>query len=79
MAADPKFKVLRRTRDRLRLTDRGRGRPVPPPRDLWGRDEFGDDGSAGVREPRRPSPRPPMLSTAEALPRETQLLELVAG
>ena len=86
MAAASMFKVLRRTRDRLRLVDRGRGQrfyplppPPPPPPPPPGWDEFGDDGSAGVREPRRPSPAPPILSARATPPPPAKLLDLVAS
>lgn len=35
----------------------------------WGRGD-GDDGTAGVREPRRPKPNPPSLRMAMSEPRE---------
>lgn len=77
MVTVPKFKVLRRTSDRLRLSDPrfGPRRIAPPGGDDNG---FRDDGSAGVREPRRPNPRPPVLSAAATPPAPAQVLDLVA-
>lgn len=36
----------------------------------------GSRGGAGVREPRRPTPRPPRLSATEPEPERLQLLDL---
>jgi hypothetical protein len=61
----------RRPRRPGRLWRRGRREPVPAasPDDPggWFRDDEGD-GSAGVREPRRPLPLGPMAGAGEAPP-----------
>jgi hypothetical protein len=68
----------RRPRLPGRLTRRGKREPVPAfgpdnpdgPREGGRRDGEGDggDGSAGVREPRRPKPLGPMSGAGEAPP-----------
>jgi hypothetical protein len=75
MPANPIPKVLRRAEDRLRLIPRQprRARRPEPPTD-W----FGDDGTAGVREPRRPKPHPPGLAARALPPAPAELLDLVA-
>jgi len=60
----------RRPRRPGRLSRRGRREPVPatPADDLggWFGDDEDGDGSAGVREPRRPMPLGPMSGAGEA-------------